>query len=138
MALECSDGYDQLVSGSDNCFKIVKERQTWKKAEAECKKDNATLACFANERERDILTSQCELWFGNGCWVGYTWKEGGSTFRVYVIKFYFFHLIIFVVVFRIMEAYFSGNDMSQLCCFRMEKLEEQCWTLCKNLVHIIQ
>ena len=72
--LECSDGYEQLISGSDECYKIVKEKKTWKKAKAECKKDGADLACFGNEKERDILVSNCD-----GCCVGYQWKGGKSA-----------------------------------------------------------
>ena len=68
---ECADGYDQLINGSDYCYKIVTKKETWQSAKEKCANENAELACFGNEMERDLLASKCD-----GCWVGYQWQGG--------------------------------------------------------------
>ena len=68
---ECTDGYEQLINGSDYCYKIVTKKETWQSAKEKCANENAELACFGNEMERDLLASKCD-----GCWVGYQWKGG--------------------------------------------------------------
>ena len=68
---ECADGYEQLIDGSNYCYKIVTKKETWQSAKEKCASENAELACFGNELERDLLASKCD-----GCWVGYQWKGG--------------------------------------------------------------
>ena len=48
----------------------------WKTAQQKCKYDNAMLACFSTENERDILGNYCHDTYTWGCWVGYKWQDG--------------------------------------------------------------
>ena len=48
---------------------------TWDDAKVNCENDNAMLACFGTQEERDHITNVC-----NECWVGYKWKAGTYLF----------------------------------------------------------
>ena len=84
---KCPDGYSDVVSGSDNCFKIVDDtidgnQMSWERANDYCQNDNAMLACFNTQNERDVLTQHCYdenmAHYGAeyGCWVGYKYESG--------------------------------------------------------------
>ena len=44
---------------------------TWEGARQKCQEDGGDLVCFGNQQERDYFTNECD-----GCWVGYSWKDG--------------------------------------------------------------
>ena len=53
---------------------------TWERANEYCKDDNAMLACFNTQYERDTLTQHCfDLVQHHGCWVGYKYENGELT-----------------------------------------------------------
>ena len=85
LALECPDGYTELVSGSGKCYKIVEDtidgnKMSWEKANDNCKNENAMLACFDNTDEARILAQHChDVNNGYGCWVGYQYNHGKSV-----------------------------------------------------------
>ena len=89
IVLGCPDGYSDLVSGSDNCYKIVEDtingdEMSWDRANDYCQDDNAMLACFNTQNERDVLAQYCYdenmAHYGEeyGCWVGYKYDDGES------------------------------------------------------------
>ena len=50
---------------------------SWDRANDYCQDDNAMLACFNTQNERDSLTQYCFDMVGHdGCWVGYKHKDG--------------------------------------------------------------
>ena len=53
---------------------------TWDDAKVNCENDNAMLACFGTQDERDHVTNIC-----NECWVGYKWQNGGYLFTYFNI-----------------------------------------------------
>ena len=71
VVVECPSGYEDLFEGSDNCFKKVTDNKTWDNAKLYCENDNAMLACFGSQEERDFITNACDE-----CWVGYKWETG--------------------------------------------------------------
>ena len=82
---QCPPGYSELVSGSDNCYKIIEDtvnniKMTWEKAKDNCADDNAMLACFDTQNERDVIAQWCDdNNSGYGCWVGYQYvKDAGK------------------------------------------------------------
>ena len=90
---QCPPGYSELVSGSDNCYKIIEDtvngvKMTWEKAKDNCADDNAMLACFDTRNERDVIAQWCDdNNSGYGCWVGYQYvKDAGNlNFLIMVI-----------------------------------------------------
>ena len=69
--IECPNGYQDLIFDSNRCYRIVTDYVNWDEAKLKCEEDNAALACFSNQQERDILADECDQ-----CWVGYTWIDG--------------------------------------------------------------
>ena len=67
----CPSNYNDLLSGSDYCYRIVTNQETWETAKGKCQQDGGELACFSNQQERDDMADQCDQ-----CWVGYTWQNG--------------------------------------------------------------
>ena len=68
----CPPGYIDYFSGSENCFKkVVKLYHTWELGKKSCENDNATLACFGTQDERNHMTNECP-----NCFVGYKWQNG--------------------------------------------------------------
>ena len=76
--MSCPAHYNDLVSSSNYCFRIVTEKETWETARKKCQKDGGELACFSNEQERNYLANQCRK-----CWVGYTWQNGKFSSVLY-------------------------------------------------------
>ena len=72
--IECPSGYQDIVPGSDNCYRISSTKHYWDTSKRKCEDEGAMLACFGSQYERDQITNSCE-----NCWVGYTWKEGMSN-----------------------------------------------------------
>ena len=70
LSIDCPSGYEHLFSGSDNCFKIVTVNERWDNAKMKCEDDNAMLACFSTQQERDHIANLCD-----GCWVGYKYES---------------------------------------------------------------
>ena len=66
LSIVCPPGYENLFKGSENCFKIVAVKESWEAAKEKCQDDNAMLACFGSQEERDHIANLCD-----GCWVGY-------------------------------------------------------------------
>ena len=62
--------------------RIDGNKMSWEKANDYCKDDNAILACFNTQNEKDILTEYCYAEnmasYGQefGCWVGYRYENG--------------------------------------------------------------
>ena len=81
---KCPSGYTELVSSSDDCYKIVEHtidgnKMTWERARDNCKDDKAMLACFSTQNQRDELSQICEYVEDgkrHGCWVGYQYVDG--------------------------------------------------------------
>ena len=76
--LECPTGYQNLVEGSEYCYRIVTEQDTWNAARDKCQEDGGELACYSNLKERDELAEKCD-----GCWVGYTMQNGRIPIMYY-------------------------------------------------------
>ena len=70
-----------MVPGSGNCYRLIEDtvdgdKMSWENAEEHCKEDNAMLACFNTENERNVLAQWChDNNGGYGCWVGYKYTD---------------------------------------------------------------
>ena len=88
---QCPPGYSELVSGSDNCYKIIEDtvngvKMTWEKAKDNCADDNAMLACFDTRNERDVIAQWCDdNNSGYGCWVGYQYVKDAGNFNFLIM-----------------------------------------------------
>ena len=88
---QCPTGYSELVSGSDNCYKIIEDtvnfiRMTWEKAKDNCADDNAMLACFNTPNERDVIAQWChDNNAGYGCWVGYQYVRDTGKLKCLIM-----------------------------------------------------
>lgn len=70
--LDCPDGYQNLISNSKYCYKVVSTRNVdWNTANTACKEDSGDLASFDTKEERNYLSNNFDAY-----WVGYNWLEG--------------------------------------------------------------
>ena len=117
LALQCPNGYTELVSNSDNCYKIVEDtvagnRMSWERAKDNCEDDNAVLACFSTQNERDELSQMChDINNGYGCWVGYKWLDGKLMSRISIRIARFFPSFQFSL-FNILHCHLSKDGIS--------------------------
>ena len=68
--MACPSNYNDLLTGSNYCYRIENSQERWVTAEGNCQADGGELACFSTQQERDELANQCD-----DCWVGYTWQN---------------------------------------------------------------